>query len=188
VRLALVSNGNIPPFVLDSLALDADQVVRQKVASSIYASKNALSVLAQDSVLAVQTTALVNPNAPVSWLRNHAAHSKTAVILAVCRNINTPGSILDSLSVNQVPGVRASVARHEKTRIETLDRMAKNLREKDESVLLAIASHPRADRSLLTFLAYDARSGTVRMQAQTRLKPRLRKEIREDILERWKTE
>ena len=79
------------------------------------------------------------------------------------------------------------VAEHEKTRLETLNRMAMNDQEQDESVLLAIASHPHADRSLLTFLAYDARSGPVRLRAQARLKPLLRKEIREDILERWKT-
>ncbi len=186
VRLALVKNGRIPVAVLDSLSLDEDQVVRRKVAASAYASKTALATLAQDSVLAVQTTALANPNAPASWLRRQAAHSKTAVIMAVCRNINTPGSVLDSLSVNKIPVIRASVASHEKTRLETLDRMAKSKTEKEESVLLAIASHPQADRSLLTYLAYDARSGPVRLQAQTRLKPLLRKEIREDILERWK--
>ena len=186
VRLALVKNGRIPVAVLDSLALDEDQVVRQKVAASTYASKTALATLAQDSVLAVQTTALANPNAPASWLRRHAADSKTAVVMAVCSNINTPGSVLDSLSVNKIPLIRASVASHKKTRLETLDRMAKSKTEREEAVLLAIASHPQADRSLLTFLAYDDRSGPVRLLAQTRMKPLLRKEIREDILERWK--
>ena len=186
VRLALVSNGRIPAGVLDSLALDEDQVVRRRVAASTYASKTALAILAQDSVLVVQTEALANPNAPSSWLRRQAGHSKTEVVMAVCRNINTPGSVLDSLSVNQAPDIRASVARHQKTRLETLARMAKDKTEKEESVLLAIASHPQADRSLLTYLAYDARFGPVRLQAQTRLKPLLRKEIREDILERWK--
>jgi|GEM_PF-809957 len=186
VRLALVSNGRIPTTILDSLAMDEDHVIRQKVAASGYASKTALAALVQDSVLTVQTAALANPNAPAAWLRHLASHSRTAVVMAICRNINTPGSILDSLSVNAIPDIRASVASHERTRLSTLDRMAKNEAEKEESVLLAIASHPQADRGLLTYLAYDGRSGPVRLEAQRRLKPLLRKEIREDILERWK--
>ena len=188
VRLALASNARgVPEAVLDSLARDPDQVVRRKVAASPYASKSALTALVQDSVLAVQATALANPNAPDTWLRRHAGHPRKEVVMAVCRNVNTPGSVLDSLSLSTIPGVRESVARHVKTPIETLNRMARNEQEEHEPVLLAIASHPRADRSLLTYLAYDARSGSVRLEAQGRLKPLLRNEIREDILERWKT-
>ena len=185
VRLALVSNGTIPEAVLDSLARDPDYVVRRKIAASRYASKSALTALVQDSVLVVLTAALANPNAPEAWLRHQAGHQRAEVVMAVCSNLNTPRSVLDSLSQNLIPDVRESVARHALTPSATLSRMARNEQESHEPVLLAIAAHPRADRSLLTYLAYDPRSGPVRLEAQGRLKPLLRKEIREDILERW---
>ncbi len=58
----------------------------------------------------------------------------------------------------------------------------------DPAVILAVARHPGADRSLLTELAYNEDHTDVRLTAQDRLQPLLRREIRDDILERWDVE
>jgi hypothetical protein len=67
----------------------------------------------------------------------------------------------------------------------TLEQLAQ---DPDPSVILAVAMHPGADRSLLTTLAYDDTHADVRVAAQGRLQPLLRREIRDDILERWDVE
>jgi hypothetical protein len=89
---------------------------------------------------------------------------------------------LDNLALDANPLVRKSAAAHPNMRLPTLRQL---FDDPDVSVLLAVASHPRADRDLLTRLAFDDRDPGVRLIAQDRLEPLLRREIRDDILERW---
>ncbi len=97
-------------------------------------------------------------------------------------NTNTPLDVLEKLAMDADPQVRLLTARHPNTPLVTLERLA---RDADPRVILAVAQHPRADRSLLTELAYNEQNTDVRLTAQDRLQPLLRREIRDDILERW---
>ena len=184
VRLSLVTNEKLPPPTYETLARDADYIVRQKVAENQAAPSTALVRLAQDTVLTVQTTALLHRNMPPTQLARAAADVNPVVRLAVSQNLNTPVTALDSLSRDTLPTIRQKVARHPNTSLKSLRELAADT---DTAVVLAVAEHPAADRDLLTKLAYSATEGSVRSLAQKRLEPILREEIREDIMERWKT-
>ncbi len=80
------------------------------------------------------------------------------------------------------PLVRRRAAAHPNMRLTTLRQLAG---DNDVGVVQVVASHPQADRELLMQLAYDGRDAQVRPIAQDRLEPLLRREIRDDILERW---
>ena len=64
-----------------------------------------------------------------------------------------------------------------------MDSLARDL---DIDVLKAVASHANTSRDVLVALAYDKRDKDLRTRAHERLKPLLRREIKEDILERWR--
>ncbi|MBT4097546.1 MAG: hypothetical protein HOE86_07875, partial [Gemmatimonadetes bacterium] len=91
-------------------------------------------------------------------------------------------SVLDALAFDANPLVRRQAAQHPNMRLPTLRQL---FDDSDISVLQAVASHPHADRDLLMQLAFDDRDAQVRVTAQDRLEPLLRREIRDDILERW---
>lgn len=182
VRLALLKNGRLPAFAFDSLATDPDRSVRRTVAEGLYTPGHVLEVLSADSVAAVQRAAVIHPNLPLRRLTELSFSTEPALRTAVCRNVNVPSTVLDSLAADPDPGVRRLVASHGNTPLVTLERLA---RDSDMTVVVAVAEHPEADRKLLTALAYDDRDGNVRMAAQRRLQPLLRREIREDMMERY---
>ena len=82
------------------------------------------------------------------------------------------------------PGVRRLTALHPNTPLVTLEKLAE---DPDPVVILAVAMHANADRSLL-FRLSDNDHIDVRVTAQERLRPLLRREIRDDILERWEAQ
>ena len=97
-------------------------------------------------------------------------------------NINTPLRILEKLAKDADPTVRQAVAEHPQTSLETL----RQLSEDDQvEVVVAVANHARCDRDLLEQLSFDERDPAIRLAAQTRIEPLLRREIRDDVLERW---
>jgi len=181
VRLALAVNRRLPPAAYDTLALDLDHVVRHKLAENPNTPSPALLQLTQDAELAVQTLALQHHNAPIGRLVEMSRSTLAEIRLAVCRNVNAPVAVLDTLATDPNPQVRRFVAAHPNTELQTLQRLA---RDADIGVLVSVAQHPSADRRLLMGLAYDDRDPGVRLAAQDRLKPLLRSEIREDVLER----
>ncbi len=182
VRLVLAANELIPEAVFDSLALDGDPVVRQKLTQNIYATESALQVLAADSVLTVKLGALKHRNAPVAALDSASHDVPTPIRQAVAMNINTPFEILERLANDSETEIRQAVAEHPQTPLETLRQLSQD--EKVE-VVVAVANHPRSDRDLLEKLSFDDRDPTIRLAAQTRIEPLLRREIRDDVLERW---
>ncbi len=184
VRLKLAENQELPSAAYEQLATDADHLVRLRIAQNPQSSHHALAALAQDSVETILITALGHRNMPVDWLEKSVEQPYPQVRLAIAQNINTPVGVLDALVLDQAPEVRRAVARHPNTTLPILERMRA---DQDFEVLLGLVAHPRADRKLLTKLARDERDGGVRMAAQKRLVPLLRKEIREDLLERWPT-
>lgn len=184
VRLTLVENRQLPPSVFAALAQDADFMVRRKVAQNPDTPGPVLAALAADSADAVvRAAALRHRNLPTRVLHQMAADTSAAVRRAVLANLNAPVDLLDSLAADRDLSVRRLTAAHPNTQLATLQRLT---RDGDIEVVLAVARHPRADRSLLTQLAYDPRDPRVRLTAQGRLEPMLRREIRDDILERWK--
>ena len=185
VRLSLVTNEKLSAPVYETLVQDVDYVVRQKAAENPSTHGEALVHLSQDTVVTVQTAALRHRNMPPMWLEQLAGSPDPLIRLAVCQNVNTPVGALDRLSSDSLADVRRLVASHPNTTLHTLEQLAA---DGDVEVMLAVAEHPKADRDLLTELAYDDTDGLIRVAAQKRLEPVLRKEIREDILERWKTE
>lgn len=182
VRLVLLENGRIPALVFDTLAADPDRIVRRKVAEGLYTPSHVLELLSADSVAAVQLAAVVHANLPVRRLAELSFSPDPTLRTAVCRNVNIPSTVLDSLATDPNAAVRRLAAAHDNTSLATLRRLAS---DSDIGVMMAVARHPRADRALLTMLAYDDRDGGVRLAAQRRLEPLLRREIREDILERY---
>lgn len=185
VRMKLAENTDLPPGVFDQLAVDPDHLVRLHLAQNANVSPSALSALAQDAEEAVLVSSLGHRNMPLEWLEKSADQPSALIRLAVAKNINTPVGVLNHLSTDQAVEVRRAVAHHTNTSLKTLDKMRA---DNDLEVLLAIVAHPRADRKLLMKLARDDRDGGVRLAAQQRLVPLLRKEIREDLLERWRTQ
>lgn len=185
VRLKLAENLELPAAVYEILAADADHLVRLRVAQNPHASQSALATLAQDSVETILVTALGHRNMPVEWLEKSVSQPYPQVRLAIAQNPNTPVGVLDALATDQAVEVRRGVARHPNTTLSILDRMRA---DNDLEVLLGLVAHPRADRKLLMKLARDERDGGVRLAAQQRLVPLLRREIREDLLERWRTQ
>lgn len=185
VRLKLAENLELPAAIYEVLASDADHLVRLRVAQNPHASQLALGALAQDSVETILVTALGHRNMPVEWLEKSVGQPYPQVRLAIAQNTNTPVGVLDLLATDQAAEVRRAVARHPNTTLPILDRMRA---DNDLEVLLGLVAHPHADRKLLMKLARDERDGGVRLAAQQRLVPLLRKEIREDLLERWRTQ
>ena len=184
VRFSLVENQKLPPTVFDALAHDPDFIIRQRLDLNLYATQSALAILAQDSVQAVQVEALRHRNMPLVWLEKLSEDVSSQIRMAACQNINTPVAVLSRLSSDQDPMVRRAVADHVNTPLEILEKMA---RDNDMAVVVAVANHPKADRELLIQLAYDDRDPEIRLAAHKHLEPLLRSEIREDIMERWKT-
>ncbi len=185
VRLALVENKQLPPTLFDTLAADPDEMIRWKLAANLDTPGRVLTQLSSDVKRPVRIAALQHRNLPIPVLASMAADSSVAIRRAVCVNINTPLGVLSVLSGDLDPEVRRLTARHPNTPLETLERLA---RDTDPAVILAVARHPGADRSLLTELAYNEDHTDVRLTAQDRLQPLLRREIRDDILERWDVE
>ena len=184
VRLSLVTNERLPSESYETLARDSDYVVRQKVAENPAAPRAALVKLAQDTVLTVQTAAFVHKNMPPDQLAMAAGDGNPMVRLAISQNLNTPVGSLDSLANDTLPIIREMAAKHPNTSLMSLQKLAT---DSDASVVLAVVEHPTANRDLLTALAYSSTEGSIRALAQKRLEPILREEIREDIMERWKT-
>ena len=185
VRINLASNEKLSEPIYFAIAKDPDYAVRKKLAENTRLPPNLLEHLAKDSVDVVQAAALIHRNIPSHVLTEMATHPNLSTRLAVGENNNVPVSILDLLAQDTVPSIRRLVASHPKTELSTLNKLVDDV---DQEVVLAIAKHPNADRRLLMTLAYDDRDGNVRIEAQNRLEPLLRREIREDILERWKTD
>ena len=184
VRLVLAENEKVPETALNTLANDPDFVIRHRLAQNLYVSQDALVILAQDHIQVVQAEALKHRNMPVVWLERKSEDPSAFIRLAVCQNVNIPLPVLEVLSGDSDPGVRLAVLEHEKTSLEILKQM---VADDDLEIVKAVARHPNADRDLLVQLAYDKRDAEIRTSAQKRLEPLLRSEIREDILERWKS-
>ena len=182
VRLALASNELIPEAVFDFLALDPDPVVRQKLTKNIYATQRSLAVLAADSVITVKLSALKHRNTPVASLDSASTERDISLRHAVAMNINTPLRILEKLAKDADPTVRQAVAEHPQTSLKTLRQLSG---DNQVEVVVAVANHPRSDRDLLEQLSFDERDPAIRLAAQTRIEPLLRREIRDDVLERW---
>ncbi len=182
VRMALIQEGRLPAETYGILAQDVDRVIRQLVAAHPNTPMATLTILAADPEIVVRATALQHPHADSQLLVQMAQTAGTRERIALCANPNTPVSVLDNLALDANPLVRKSAAAHPNMRLPTLRQL---FDDPDVSVLLAVASHPRADRDLLTRLAFDDRDPGVRLIAQDRLEPLLRREIRDDILERW---
>jgi hypothetical protein len=181
VRLALVENRQLPPTVFDTLARDPEEMIRWKLASNLDTPSRVLTQLTSDTKHPVRIAALQHRNLPVSVLTTMAADSDADVRRAVCVNINTPLEVLAELAGDTDLEVRRLTAKHQNTPLETLAELA---RDPDPVVTLAVAQHASADRQLLLDLAYSDHVD-VRLAAQDRLRPLLRREIRDDILERW---
>jgi len=182
VRLVLLENGRLPEALFDTLATDPDPIVRLRVAEGLYTPAHVLATLSADSVATVQLAAVGHANLPLSRLSELSFSPDPVLRMAVCGNVNTPSTVLDSLAADAHPGVRQLVASHPNTPLGTLVLLAG---DPDVNVVMAVAEHPSAGRQLLTRLAFDDRDGGIRMAAQRRLEPLLRREIREDILERY---
>jgi hypothetical protein len=182
VRLALVQNKRLPPAVFDALAGDPDEMIRWKLAANLDALGRVLTRLAMDVRQPVRIAALQHRNLPVDVLAGMASDTSAVIRRAVCGNIKTPLDVLDDLSGDADPDVRRLTALHPNAPLETLVRLS---RDADPAVILAVARHPRADRTLLMDLAYDDQHTEVRLAAQDRLEPLLRREIRDDVLELW---
>lgn len=181
VRLGLASNLFLSSSIYDLLAGDGDSLVRQKLAENLHLPQNTVAILGQDSVVTVQIQALLHRNAPRSLLEEKGEDGDTRLRLAVCRNLNTPLDVLVKLAADTDSLVRQGVAVHPGTPLETLREMA---RDDVVEVVLGVAGNPGADRELLLSLASDS-AIAIRQEAQKRLVPLLREEIREDVLERW---
>lgn len=182
VRLALVQNKRLPPSVFATIAQDPDEMIRWKLAGNLDTPGDVLRGLESDIKRPVRIAALTHRNLPVTVLIRAATDTSAVIRRAVCSNTNTPLDVLASLATDTDPQVRRLTASHPNTPLETLQRLANDA---DLAVILAVAEHPRADRSLLTELAYNDQHAQVRVAAQDRLQPLLRREIRDDILERW---
>jgi len=182
VRLGLANNPFLSPPLYDQLAGDGDSLVRQKLAENLHIPQKTVALLGQDSVVAVQIQALQHRNAPRSLLEEKGEDGDNSLRLAVCQNLNTPVVVLVKLAADPDTLVRQGVAGHPGTPLETLREMAQ---DSVVEVVLEVAGNPGADRDLLLSLASDPRDLAIRQEAQRRLEPMLREEIREDVLERW---
>lgn len=182
VRMTLVQEARLPPETYEILAQDPDRVIRQLVAAHPETPTHTLTTLAADDQILVRATALRHRHADPRVLARMAQSGDATERLALCANPITSISTLDALAGDGNPLVRRGAAAHPNMQLATLRRLTT---DPDIGVLQAVASHPRADRELLTKLAFDERDAQVRLTAQSRLKPLLRQEIRDDLLERW---
>ncbi len=181
IRLVLASNPELAPAVSLRLSADKDIMVREKLSGNLNISQDVLIHLAQDSVLTVRLNALVHKNIPFAILLEKSQDLDWQVRQAVSLNPNVSGTLLDRLSSDKKVEVRRQVALHARTLQKTLKAMIKDV---DLQVLKALAEHPNADREILAKLAVH-QDNEVRITAERRLEPILRREIREDVLERW---
>ncbi len=182
VRLALASNPHLPESVLLTLSGDQDGAVRLKLASNERVCREGLRVLAHDDDRTVRVRALGHRNTPPDVLLVASQADDAALRVAVGGNINAPPGILEVLAGDPEAAVRLAVARHPGTPGSALQTLAEDA---ELGIVLAVAQHRNAERNTLFRLAADPRWSAVRTAAQASLKPLLRSEIREDLLERW---
>ncbi len=184
VRLGLAGNKRLPDEAYETLARDIDPIIRQKLGENINLPRSALAILAQDSLVSIRATALRHANIDPVLLKEMSADVDASVRKAIANNTNVSTAILDQLSTDTDIGVRLAVAQHPNTRTDALVLLAADA---DLAIQLSVAQHPHAGRDLLLSLVDFDRDISVRQVARERLKPILRGEIREDVLERWET-
>ncbi|MEE3235189.1 MAG: hypothetical protein VX294_13555 [Candidatus Latescibacterota bacterium] len=182
VRLALANNIFLTGEIYDNLAMDADPVIRLNLSENPRASRNALTTLSSDEFELVRENVAKHHNTPRSVLTSLSTDQAVIVRAGVATNINVPATLLEILGQDSENEVLRAVARQHNTRLVTLKVLVLS---EDSEIQLAVAKNPNTSRELLTFLATGKREESVKNQAQSRLEPILRNEIREDVLERW---
>ena len=182
VRLALANNIFLNGEIYSDLAMDLDPVIRLNLSQNPRASRNALTTLSADEFELVRENVAKHHNTPSEVLTNLSVDESGAVRSAVAANVNVSSTLLELLGQDSETIVLRAVARQQNTRLVTLKKLANS---SDLEIQLAVANNPNTSRELLTLLASGKREKSVKDIAQSRLEPILRREIREDVLERW---
>ncbi|MGV9192753.1 hypothetical protein ACQ143_00195 [Microbacterium sp. MC2] len=167
-------SGWTPTAVLEVLSTDKKTHVRTAVARNPSAPPHVLSRLAQDDSVDVRLAVMANPRSHKDLAASiaEALLGSTedldlySVIVEVERrpDLTVPDNCiedaLDRLSKSRArdPELRHYAARHHRTGIKTLKRLATS---KDTAVRIAVSEHPRTPPSIIERLARDA-DATVR--------------------------
>lgn len=173
-RELFAESAQTPAAVLEDIATDRRIDLRAAVAGNSSAPEHVLSRLAHDSSADVRLAVLANPRVPAELAASIAEellrsfedldlHSML-VKLSWRQDLPVPDATLeealDRLSKSRIsePDLRQYVAKHPKTGIRTLERLAKS---KEAELRIAVSSNPRTPVGVLEALLLDS-DATVR--------------------------
>lgn len=176
---SVAMNSSAPAALLEQLAGDLDEGVRQGVAQNPSTPTSVLEHLAKDKNSDVRSCVAHNPTTPRSVLEHLARDKNSAVRSLVAQNPTTPtsvrASILEHLAKDRKSEVRSWVARNPFTPLSLLEHLAE---DSSEFVRRDVADNLSTPAAVLESLAEDpedyVRSGVVENPS-----------IPPSLLERW---
>ncbi|MDY6804467.1 MAG: hypothetical protein SXA11_11765 [Cyanobacteriota bacterium] len=162
VRLELAQNPSLPLNLRLKLTDDLSSRVRMELARELYRQKTPAEVLerlAADSSESVRELVAQNPETPSSVLGNLADDNARKVRLAVAKNLKTPASSLRAIA-RKNPELKEKMLWRKPSGNEESDRFLVELIEEfassaDDSIRYKIAGHPKTPISILERLAFD---------------------------------
>jgi len=168
-----------PAAVLEDLSTDKRIDLRTAVAGNPSAPQHVLSRLAQDPSVDVRIAVMTNPHVPAGLaasiaeelLRTSEGLGLHSVLVEIScgEDLSVSDRVveeaLDRLSKSRVrePDLRQYVARHRKTSISTLARLAKSM---DADARIAVSANPATPPDVLEALALDANADVRRAVAR----------------------
>ena len=165
LRALAAAHPDAPPAVLERLAVDEEEPVRQRAVahrnasgdwSERYRKLQMMEALEPERVEGLagagswaRKLAARHPNAPLALIVGLASDEDWRVREAVALNPQLPFDTLEALFNDSDRDVRAAAASHPKATVAQLERLAGDT---DERVRQAIAAHPNAPQRLIEHL------------------------------------
>jgi len=143
---------NTPINILEKLAKDSKNTVREAVAGNHSTPSTTLTLLAKDREIFVRRNVASNPNTSREVLAELAKDDATLVIAALVENPNAPKDLLDKLASDSSETVRGAIAANYAAPREILERFINDV---SDFVRSQLAKNPQISSDSVTKLAAD---------------------------------
>lgn len=152
VTSALATRYNQYPSVMHELAKNRNDYVRERVASSMFTSKETLKMLIHDSSPNVRAAAVASYTSMEHEEMVELSHDKRPQVRESFAKYGVDENLLHELAYDKATAVREKIPWNTHTKVETLEVLSY---DKTPAVRIAVASSPRCPDSVLDRLALD---------------------------------
>jgi len=146
----LAQNPDTPASVLEKLADNEDEHVRNRVAGNPNTPASVLEKLAGDET--VRWIVAENSSTPASVLEKLSEDEDEDVRREIAGNSSTPASVLEKLSEDEEDSVRCQIAGNSSTPVSLLEKLSE---DEDEDVRRRVAENSSTPATVLEKLAAD---------------------------------